>query len=79
MVVVLQELKKEGPEVALIQHDDMVQALLVDNGATALNTFSIVPSDGYHNAGHLLDGGDNAALGFPLAVRGSFRPGPPPP
>jgi len=31
-------------------------AVAVDNGATALDTFSIVLSDGYHNAGHLLGG-----------------------
>jgi hypothetical protein len=31
-------------------------AVAVDHGATALDTFSIVLSDGYHNAGHLLDG-----------------------
>jgi hypothetical protein len=31
-------------------------AVAVDHGATALDTFSIVLSDSYHNAGHLLDG-----------------------
>jgi hypothetical protein len=31
-------------------------AVAVDHGATALDTFSIVLNDGYHNAGHLLDG-----------------------
>jgi hypothetical protein len=31
-------------------------AVAVDHGATALDTFSIVLSDGYSNAGHLLDG-----------------------
>jgi hypothetical protein len=31
-------------------------AVAVDHGATALDTFSIVLSNGYHNAGHLLDG-----------------------
>jgi hypothetical protein len=31
-------------------------AVAVDIGAIALDTFSIVLSDGYHNTGHLLDG-----------------------
>jgi hypothetical protein len=31
-------------------------AVAVDNGQTALDTFSLVLSNGYTNGGHLLDG-----------------------